>query len=784
MSRLKRLLIVCLAIAFASQAHAQPAVGEVRVRAVDDSGTPVTADGVLEGQATSVRRAFQTDAARAVVVPALPFGIYRLQLTRAGFAAYSTIIDVRSEIPINHSAALGLAPLQATVNVSAASETLLDPYRPSAVTYLGGETLRDRPVAAPGRSMIELISMQPGWLLEANGILHARGSEYQVQYVVDGIPLRDNRSPAFAQSFGIEAFESMTIRTAGYPAEFGGKAGGVIEVSTVRDAREGIHGGATVEAGSHSAVAGSGAVNVARAGTSAGVDLEGMTTDRYLDPPTEGNFTNRGRGAGVAARVERSWTDAGRTRLYAYARTTRFQVPNEAVQEEAGQVQERTTSERLVQISHQQVLSPRALLRLSAMARDTGAELTSNARSTPIRVSQDRGFREGHVNGSLALHRGRHEFKFGGEATFTPIREAFAFALVTRILDGARVVDDDVPDAFVFKARADRSEQAVYLQDLIRLGPATVSAGLRYDRYHLKVAESALSPRVSASWFLEPAAVVIHGSYDRIFETQPVENLLLGSSDVVDALGGEGRQLGLRPSRGHFFEAGLSRAWADRWRVDANVFTRRLQNMTDDELLLNTGVSFPVAFSTAVVTGFEAKVELSRWGRVGGWLAYSLSKGTGSLPLTGGLFLGDDIEEQLGSREEFPLSQDQRHTLRARVRVEASARAWLAAGTRFDSGLPVEIDGDEEPNEDLLIRQYGRAVFDRVDFDRGRVKPSFTVDLSAGLKLTERERGGLTVQVDVVNLTNRLNVINFAGLFSGTAVAPGRGAAIRLRAEF
>src|SRR6266404_16489 len=70
---------------------------------------------------------------------------------------------------------------------------------------------RDYRSGARGRSFIDLVNQQPGWLLEANGVLHPRGSEYQVQYVVDGIPLYDNRSPAFAQSLGADEFESMTV---------------------------------------------------------------------------------------------------------------------------------------------------------------------------------------------------------------------------------------------------------------------------------------------------------------------------------------------------------------------------------------------------------------------------------------------------------------------------------------------------------------------------------------------------------------------------------------------
>jgi hypothetical protein len=60
-----------------------------------------------------------------------------------------------------------------------------------------------------------------------------------VQYVVDGLPLYDNRSPAFGQSVNVEEYDSLNIRTAGYPAEFGLKLGGVIETASDQDMRAG-----------------------------------------------------------------------------------------------------------------------------------------------------------------------------------------------------------------------------------------------------------------------------------------------------------------------------------------------------------------------------------------------------------------------------------------------------------------------------------------------------------------------------------------------------------------
>jgi len=48
----------------------------------------------------------------------------------------------------------------------------------------------------------------------------------------------------------------------------------------------------------------------------------------------------------------------------------------------------------------------------------------------------------------------------------------------------------------------------------------------------------------------------------------------------------------------------------------------------------------------------------------------------------------------------------------------------------------------------------------------------------------EIEKRTLRLRADVQNLTNRLNVINFAGLFSGTAIAAPRSYSLRLSAEF
>ena len=73
----------------------------------------------------------------------------------------------------------------------------------------------------------------------------------------------------------------------------------------------------------------------------------------------------------------------------------------------------------------------------------------------------------------------------------------------------------------------------------------------------------------------------------------------------------------------------------------------------------------------------------------------------------------------------------------------------------------------------------------RVDFEAGRVRPNLSIALGAGAELWRGDRRRrLMIRGEVTNLTNRLDVINFAGLFSGTALKAPRNALVRLQYEF
>ena len=62
-------------------------------------------------------------------------------------------------------------------------------------------------------------------------------------------------------------------------------------------------------------------------------------------------------------------------------------------------------------------------------------------------------------------------------------------------------------------------EQSAFVQDLIRLGKWTINAGLRWDHYQLLLNRQAVDPRFSISRYFPSAGLVLHFSYDRVFQT-------------------------------------------------------------------------------------------------------------------------------------------------------------------------------------------------------------------------------------------------------------------------
>jgi hypothetical protein len=756
----------------ATALFAQSNSGELRIKVDDPSGLPVKTAIHIVSEANQYRTTLATTEQGELNVQRLPFGIYRVEIDQPGFAPWAQPVEIRSTLPNELKIHLQLPAMTQSVTVNT-TDTLIDPDQAGAVGQLGPELIQNRLSSIPGRSLQDLVNSQPGWLYEGNAVLHPRGSEYQTQFVVDGIPLTDNRSPSFGPEIEADDVEFMSIYTAGIPAEYGRKMGGVVEVNTLQDAQAGLHGEAVLSGGSFDTAGAFVKVQYAWGKNVFGISASGSMTDHYLNPVVPQNFSNTGTLGDFSINYERDLTPKDRLRFIVRHEVSRYDIPNELVQQAAGQRQTADNIETMGIVSYQHTFSSQVVADFRGMVRDNANDFNSNSQSTPIAVFQHNWFREGYFKGAVTANHRHHELKFGVESDNIFLNENFSY-----IITDPTQFDTGTPPTFGFQGNRPDLEQSAFVQDLIREGNWTINAGLRWDHYQLLLNKQAVDPRFSISRYFPSAGVVLHFSYDRVFQTASFENILLSSSTAATNLDPLSLELPVQPSQGNYYEAGLTRAFLKHFRLDANYFRRLVNNYADDDQIDNTTISFPIAFRKAVLYGAEAKIDLPDWHRFSGFVSYSYIVGNAFNPVTGGLFLGDDAMIPLTGH--FPDSQDQRNTVRGRLRYQVTPRFWLAGGIQFDSGLPFDFDGDPS----TVLAEYGQQVLNRINFDRGRIYPAFQVNASAGAELYKSERLKMRLQIDGQNLNNVLNVIDFGGLFSGNAIGPSRSFAVRLATNF
>ena len=759
---------------------AQTNTGELRLKITDPAGLGVKTTIRITSEANQYRNTLATNDQGGLDLQRLPFGIYQLQISQPGFAEVSQTVDIRSSIPENYTIQLKISSVSQSVSVSA-SNTLIDPDQAGSVSQVGSSFIQNRVSSIPGRSIQDLVDSQPGWLYEGNAVLHPRGSEYQTQFVIDGIPFTDNRSPSFGPEIEADDVQSMSIYTGGIPAEYGRKMGGIIEVNTAQDWQQGFHGQAVLSGGSFDTAGAFVEGQYVSGRNTFGASASGDMTAHYLNPVVIQNYTNRGTIGDFSVNYERDLTPDDRLSLIVRHEFSRYELPNEQVQETAGQLQTADNFETMGIVSYQHTFSSNMVADVRGMVRDNANDFYSNADSTPIEILQHNWFREGYFKGSVTISHGRNEIKAGVESDNLFLNENFHY----NITDDSQF-DPSTPLTFSFMARRPDLEQAAFVQDLIRLGNWTVNAGLRWDHYQLFLNNQALSPRFAISRYFPSADLVVHFSYDRVFQTPSFENMLLSNSTAAAGLDTISLQLPVRPSVGNYYEVGVTKVFLSKLKLDTNYFRRLMNNYADDDQIENTTISYPIAFRKAVIYGAEAKLGLTPAHGFSGFLSYSYEVGNAWFPVTGGLFLGDDAV--IPNTGHFPDSQDQRNTVRGRLRYQVAPRLWIAGGIQYDTGLPFDFVCD--PSLTLAeciageVQTYGQPVINHINFARGRIYPAFQVNASAGADLYKSERLNVRFQADGENLTNIVNVIDFGGLFSGNAIGPSRSFALRLSTSF
>src|ERR1700720_1789384 len=95
-ARSQLFLLIMAFFGVALSARARGVRAELHIAVYDPQGAALAATGELMSEANQFRRAFQVGADGHYVAQQLPFGIYKLSLSAAGFAPRTDLIEIQS----------------------------------------------------------------------------------------------------------------------------------------------------------------------------------------------------------------------------------------------------------------------------------------------------------------------------------------------------------------------------------------------------------------------------------------------------------------------------------------------------------------------------------------------------------------------------------------------------------------------------------------------------------------------------------------------------------------
>ena len=406
------ILLICAGALGTTHVRAQGLGGAGTLQGIvkDPTGGVMQAVEVKIANAVSgFTRTATTDATGRYFFGNLPPNSYHVTVETQGFNPLARDIDVRSAVPITLDLTLSLAGAATSIDVVGHVEDLVE-RDPSAHTDLDQSRI-SKLVLEPLAGLNQVVTLaSPGVVSDSNGFFHPVGDHAQTQFSIDNQPVTDQQSRVYSNQISQDAVQSMEIITGVAPAEYGDKTSLVVHIVTKSGLDQPKPTG-SVSFGYGSFASPTAEFNMGDGSHRLGnfVSVNGMQTDRFLDPPEFQALHDAGHQVSFFDCLDVRTGDAGTLHLNVQAARSDFDVPNSLDADALGQAQHQDINTfnvapgfsqviGLEDVVHGQRLHPAGPPDLDSPSPDPFAD-------QPGTVSQDRDAQEHGIQGRRRLHR-------------------------------------------------------------------------------------------------------------------------------------------------------------------------------------------------------------------------------------------------------------------------------------------------------------------------------------------------------------------------------------------
>lgn len=563
----------------------------------------------------------------------------------------------------------------------------------------------------------------PGATLSHDNFVHVRGNEVSLEEFINGVSFLENPQQQFSVGLTPESFETINMVSGSFPAEYGNRFGGIVDMTT----RSGLdlkgHGSASVGLGSFKT--NDAFVEYGGAAGKLGyyVSASGFTSDWYLNPPEPNQLRDFGFGGRGSAQLDYKAGARDSLSLFVMGGGTNFELPNLAQDQEEGRNSLRRLRSQTAIFSWQHTFSPGTLWSTSLYERTVDDRLVPTTDPvTPFADGSRASLTAGIKSDFLRSWR-NHIFKGGMDLTRIRLRERFTF-------DSREVPPPpEEPAPFTFQDSSAGGQASLYFQDHISLtAHLTAEIGVRWDYFDLAQTFVQVSPRFAIAYHVPKSRTGLHFAYNRFFSPHPLEYMLLANRFGTAAPDPGDRVGTVKPYRQHYFELGVKQELHPKVTFEVNGFYHRGTTPFEYREISITRLFLPVNSARAISYGVETAVELRQLEKLGisGRLQYAYQRTFFYGPISGGFAVG----EQIQPAERFLPAFDELHSGSAAVfyrnRWQDFSAGWLV---RYGSGTASE-DG------------------------RVRLPSHTTADFTTGLTVWRQEAASARLEFNLANVSD------------------------------
>jgi len=853
-----------LFLVFLSTAHGQSiGAGTIDGTVVDPSGAAVPKAMVnLHNPVTQYQQSAESADDGSFHLTNIPQNTYHLDVTAPGFAPFSQEVVIRNAVRIPIKATLAVAGAVTSVTVEGAAEALEND--PSAHVDVDRNQLEKLPLTDPGGGLSQAIVYSSGGVAEdGNGSFHPLGDHAQVTFVIDGQPISDQQSKVFSTQLPVSAIQSMELTTGTPSAEFGDKTSLVAQVTTRSGLGAKLFGSVDSTYGSFGTAGGGFSLGWGTPKFGNFLAVDGVRSGHFLDTPQFNPIHDVGNNQTIFDRMD--WVPNGKDafHLNIFAARNWVQIPNDF--DQLAQDQHQRVLTWSLAPSYQHTFNSTTLLSINPYVRKDQFNYYPSRDifdDFPATQSQQRQLLNWGVKADVSTTKGKHTLKYGVDLKQTRLLENFQFGITDPGFNSPCVDASGapVPDAaltsptqcaalgyqpatagnptlvnspfspnllpydlsrgghlFVFHDTANINQYAAYITDTIVQGNFQFNLGLRLDRYDGLATATSPQPRIGIAYNIKKTGTVLRVAYARTMETPFNENLLLssGAGAAASVFGSVGETL--KPGNRNQFNGGFQQSIGKFLLIDADYFWKFTHNAYDFNTLLNSTITFPIAWHNSKLDGVTGKVSTTNLKGFQAYWTVGHTRARYFPPEDGGLvFQGAPLAQGV-----FRIDHDQALQSNVNLRYQRPHnREWIDLTWRYDSGLVVSGVPDAgtalalDPNQQvtiglacngvyatvtnplttclgpggtrgvvtstlLTLPQGGYANFpsqenDDHNPDRVKARSIFNVGIgSDNLFHTEGPRH-FKASVEIENLTNKVALYNFLSTFSGTHFVPPR----------